>query len=341
MGIIYLCKTSQIHMTNLTLQDYIYQFSHLRTDINHNRWTPSTFFRAPHKPILLLSILDLFAQGSYPTNWIEITPALGENFSIYWAIVAPPDKRGNMALPFFHLRSSRFWHHLPIPGRETLCEASRQVDTLSQLQKLILGAKLDDELFQLLQLDEPRNALRTILIQTYFAPEYHAVLLAQGSVNLQAFLYSQQLIDKAQKQVNETASREDQYQTIVRDQGFRRAVVQVYDHRCAFCGVRMLTADGHSAVEAAHIVPWSISHNDDPRNGMALCRLCHWTFDEGMTSVSAKYTVLLSTELRTMTNVAGHLLTLESRPILGPVELKFMPDHKSLIWHRFNIYRTA
>jgi hypothetical protein len=60
-----------------------------------------------------------------------------------------------------------------------------------------------------------------------------------------------------------------------------------------------------------------------------------------MTSVSAKYTVLLSTELRTMTNVAGHLLTLESRPILGPAELQFMPDHESLNWHRYNIYRTS
>jgi len=55
----------------------------------------------------------------------------------------------------------------------------------------------------------------------------------------------------------------------------------------------MLTVDGHSAVDAAHIVPWSVTHNDDPRNGMALCRLCHWTFDEGLTSVSAKYTMLL------------------------------------------------
>jgi len=30
------------------------------------------------------------------------------------------------------------------------------------------------------------------------------------------------------------------------------------------------------------IVPWGLTHNDDPRNGMALCRLCYWTFDEGL-----------------------------------------------------------
>jgi len=41
----------------------------------------------------------------------------------------------------------------------------------------------------------------------------------------------------------------------------------------------------HTVVEAAHIVPWSKSHNNDIRNGMALCRLCHWGLDEGMLGV--------------------------------------------------------
>ena len=72
----------------------------------------------------------------------------------------------------------------------------------------------------------------------------------------------------------------------MRDQGFRRAVVTAYTHRCAFCGIRMRTIDGHTAVDAAHIIPWSLSHNDDPRNGLALCKLCHWSFDEGLLGVS-------------------------------------------------------
>ncbi|PTN31762.1 hypothetical protein [Desulfonatronum sp. SC1] len=35
----------------------------LRTDKNRNRWTAGTNHRAPHKPFLLLSLLDLAAQG--------------------------------------------------------------------------------------------------------------------------------------------------------------------------------------------------------------------------------------------------------------------------------------
>jgi len=323
-----------------TLSQYIRLFSKLRTD-RTGGWTVATQGQAPHKPILLLSVLDLFAQALVAANLIEITPELGELFAAYWSKVMPPERRGNLALPFFHLRSSGFWHLVPQPGQEAALRATRQVDRLSQLGKLILGARLDDDLFQLLQSAEIRNALRTILIQTYFAPEYHSDLLALGEINLQAFVYSQHLIEQARKLVKETPGEADAYQLAVRDQGFRRAVVRIYNHRCAFCGVRMLTADGRTAVDAAHIIPWSISHDDDPHNGMALCGLCHWTFDQGLLGVSAKYMVLLSGELRITQNVPGHLLTLESRSIIGPAEQALWPHLEALEWHRQKVFRRG
>jgi len=322
-----------------TLTPYIRQFSHLRTD-RTGGWTVATQGQAPHKPILLLSVLDLFAQRRIIDNLIEITPELGELFASYWLKVLP-ERRGNMALPFFHLHSSGFWHLLPQPGQEAALQATRQVDTLRQLGKLALGARLDNDLFQLLQTAETRNALRTTLIQTYFAPEYHTTLLDLGEINLQTFVYSQHLIEQARKQIKETPGEDDIYQPIVRDQGFRRAVVRIYDHRCALCGVRMLTSDGRTAVDAAHIIPWSISHDDDPHNGMALCGLCHWTFDQGLLGVSARYMVVLSGELRIALNVPGHLQTLEGRSIIGPAEQALWPHVEALNWHHQNIFRPG
>jgi len=289
----------------MSIEKYIQQFSHLRTDINRNRWTPATYYHAPHKPFLLLSVLDLFAQGFLQTNFISIGPELGDLFAHYWGIGIMENRRGNLALPFFHLRSSAFWHLIPQDGKEAALLATRQIDTLSQLQALILGASLDEELFQSLKVEETRNVLRTILIETYFGPVHHSALLNQGAVNIKAYLYSQHLIKKVHEQIREDPGEGDQYQAIIRDQGFRRAVVRVYDHRCALCGVRMLTTEGHSVVDAAHIIPWSVSHNDDLGNGMALCCLCHWTFDEGMVGISPKYTILLSAELRTSLNFPG------------------------------------
>ncbi|HEY0427995.1 MAG TPA: hypothetical protein VGC76_09450, partial [Pyrinomonadaceae bacterium] len=38
---------------------------------------------------------------------------------------------------------------------------------------------------------------------------------------------------------------------------FRLAIVKTYTHRCTCCGIKILTADGHTIVEAAHIIPFS------------------------------------------------------------------------------------
>jgi putative restriction endonuclease len=325
-------------MPKKNLAHYLQMFTHLRTDRTAG-WTDATQGQAPHKPILLLSVLDLFAQRRIASNLIEITPELGELFASYWSTVMPPERRGNMALPFFHLRSSRFWHLVPLTGQDSLLETVRQVDTLSRLSKLVLGARLDEDLYLLMQYADSRNALRTALIQTYFAPNFHTTMLTLGDVNLQAFIYSQHLIEQSRKRVKETIDDSRAYQAEVRDQGFRRAVVRIYCHRCAFCGVRMLTSDGHTAVDAAHIVPWSISHDDDPQNGMALCRLCHWTFDEGLLGVSTNYLVMISQELRVSQNVSGHLLTLENRSIIGPGETDLWPGKENLDWHLHKIYR--
>jgi putative restriction endonuclease len=327
-------------MIQATLSNYLKSFSRLRTD-RTGGWTAVTHGQAPHKPILLLSVLNLFAQGRITANLIKITPELCELFAVYWSKVIPPERRGNLALPFFHICSSGFWHLVPQPGQETALGATRQVDRLSQLGKLILGERLDDDLFQLLQSAEPRNTLRTTLIQTYFDSEYHTDLLALGKTNLQTFIYSQYLIEQARKLVKETPGETDTYPLTVRDQGFRRAVVRIYNHRCAFCGVRMLTADGRTAVDAAHIIPWSISHDDDPHNGMALCGLCHWTFDQGLLGVSAQYLMLLSGELRITQNVPGHLLTLESRSITGPAEQALWPHLEVLKWYHQNVFRQG
>ena len=88
-------------------------------------------------------------------------------------------------------------------------------------------------------------------------------LLAQGQINLEAYQYSQELLKVAEQAVYfETDKEESERKKKVRDQGFRRAIITLYSHRCALCGIRMLTPEGHTIVEAAHIKPWSISYDD-------------------------------------------------------------------------------
>lgn len=320
------------------LDDYRKALAHLRTDAGRRRYPAGTRHRAPHKPLLLLSAMDLFAQGAITANLIELGPELGETFTLYWARVMPPERRGNLAMPFFHLQSDGFWHLVPRPGKEAFLAEVRRIHSIHQLRDTILGARLDDELFALLCDPQARDLLRTVLIETYFAPDLRPALVEQGTINLEAFIYSRRLLEQARAEgVRERPEEEEEYRPAVRDQGFRRAVTVAYGHRCALCGIRMLTPDGHTAVDAAHIVPWSVSHDDRVGNGMALCRLCHWTFDEGLLGVSGEYLVIASPRLAGSDNVPGHLLTLADRIILGPGERALWPELEALRWHRRHV----
>jgi putative restriction endonuclease len=322
------------------LATYLERFSRLRSDKSRSRWPAATLHRAPNKPLLLLSVMDLIAEGTITSNLIEVTPDLGELFTLYWSRVMPADQRSNLALPFFHLTRDGFWHLLPHPGKEAILAATHQIRYVNHLRELTLGARLDEELYQLLVAEQSRHQLRVVLIETYFAPELRPSLMEQGIINVEAYHYSQTLLEQARvnEKVEEMLVKEG-LRPAARDQGFRRAVVAAYKHRCAVCGIRMLTADGHTVVDAAHIKPWSVSFNDDPRNGMALCKLCHWTFDEGMITVSAKYKVLTSPQMTANCNSPGHIAELTNRPIIGPEEEAFLPDLEALAWHRKEVFR--
>ena len=319
----------------MNLDHYIDQFASLSVNKNRKSWTADTTHRAPHKPLLLLAVLDLFEQGSLTANLIELTPELGELFSIYWHKLRPPSQRGNIAYPFFYLQSDRFWQLQPRPSQEATLAVYRPNAGLTALRELILGAKLDDELYALLQLPKERGLLRYTLVTTYFGEAAQDALLAQTAVNSAAFRYSEELLEEAHRTA---VIKERDVVPAVRDQGFRRAIVKAYDHRCAICGVRILTADGHTAVAAAHIIPWSVSHNDDPRNGLALCHLCHWTFDKGLVAFNDQYQVKTSPQLATMPNLPGHLVAFAGRALIGPDDNALWPFVDSIRWHRREVF---
>jgi putative restriction endonuclease len=320
------------------IDDYAERFARLRTNRNRKVWTEVTAHQAPHKPILLLCVLDLFDSGEVSSNLIQITEDLTELFGRYWERILPFGRPGNLALPFFHLRSDGFWHLLP---KHEDVRLGSQITSLVRLREEVIGARLDDDLYDLILSKEHRDRLRSVLIETYFSLQTRRVLIEQSAVNLGAFAYSEELLKHPEDpRVQETLPIEEAYRPAVRDQGFRRAVVSAYLHRCALCGLRVRTLDGRTAVAAAHIVPWSETHDDRPANGMALCRMCHWTFDEGLLGVSQRYEVITSRQLNVLDNLPGYLTNLEGRGIMGPSRNLFWPDTGSLWWHHKNVFRT-
>ena len=315
----------------MSVDEYLNKFSRLNTDKSRHRWSAATCHRAPHKPFLLLSIMDLIAQGQITENFIEPSFELVDTWNGYWNAVMPPGKSSSMAYPYFFMKSDGFWHL--IPNSSLNIPDQFRTPSMVWLRKNFTGARMDDALFGFLVDPVTREILRSVLIQTYFAPEIQPLLHEQAFVNLSAFAYAKDVVAGI-KELSESFADEAPENQRVRDQGFRRAIVSLYDHRCAFCGIRMRTPEGHTVVEAAHIVPWSESHDDLPSNGLCLCRLCHWSFDEGLMSVGKQYEVLVSQRVRIDSNIPGHIFTLEDRPIFKPEAERFWPDQENLSRHR-------
>jgi putative restriction endonuclease len=276
--------------------------------------------------------MDLIAQGQITENLIEPSFELVDTWNGYWQAVMPPGKTSSMAYPFFFMKSDGFWHLVGKPGLE-LPDRFR-TPSVVWLRQNFSGARLDKELFVLLLDPEIREQLRASVIQTYFAPEVQPKIIEQSVLNFEAEQYKKEILELRQIQTEYGQQDSKQQKEKARSAGFRKAIVSLYEHRCALCGIRMRTPEGHTVVEAAHIVPWSESHDDMPTNGLCLCRLCHWSFDEGLMSVGRKYEVLVSDRVRIDSNMPGHILTLMDRPIFKPEAEPFWPGQENLSRHR-------
>ncbi|MDO8942338.1 MAG: HNH endonuclease [Desulfobacterales bacterium] len=82
---------------------------------------------------------------------------------------------------------------------------------------------------------------------------------------------------------------------------FRRDVRTAYRATCVVCGLHLppIGPGGSPGVDAAHILPWSAFDVDHVSNGLCLCKLHHWAFDESLiefTLENGVYSVLIPDE---------------------------------------------
>ena len=91
--------------------------------------------KAPHKPLLLLCILDMIEVGEFPSRVFVRSPGLVLRFRSYGALVTDRwPTRLDMRLPFFHLSTQEFWEAFdaemrPAASSETcaVCEISNEL----------------------------------------------------------------------------------------------------------------------------------------------------------------------------------------------------------------------
>ena len=120
-----------------------------------------------------------------------------------------------------------------------------------------------------------------------------------------------------------------------RNNVFRNTIMSIYDYTCSICKMQVITLDGASIVDAAHIIPFSTSHNNDIRNGFALCKNHHWCFDRGLITVDHNYKI----DISPLTDDSEFLTDLSGETVLLPRIRKLYPSLDAFEWHRENIFQ--
>ncbi len=275
---------------------------------------------SPHKPVMLLAVLSLADNGVLLENRIEYGPELLELFREYFNIVRTPEDRCTPRLPYLHLNGDKFWHHQP--RTETAMEC----------------VTLDHDLFALLLDRTSREVLRIAIVDRYFAQHRDSLLQLSQQEN-EIGLYREHIENTSSKsQVKE--SRRNDFEENARCTGFRRAVTSAYDYRCAACGSRVILGD-LMMVDAAHLIPFSESHDDDPCNGMALCKNHHWAMDRFLIGPWPDGKWHVHRELDDRLEGQQDLLKLDRRSILLPTKSKFHPREDALEWRKQKMKECA
>jgi len=311
-----------------SLPSYIKAFTRLRR--------ASTNGGAPHKPVLLLSVLQLVAHGEVERGQVCISPELVALFRSNWKQLVTTRHDPLMALPFFYMKSEGFWKLVPRSGMFDLEGMGSFTKSLAKLDATIAYAQLDDALFTLMRDPEANHLLQQAILQRYF-PEQ--TVSGYGPLGGQADLFS----ELRDKMLHEPAAiyrteidrllQEDEDEVFLRGGVFKREVPKVYDYRCAISGMRISAVANISMVDACHIVPFSESHDDTIGNGLALCPTLHRAFDRGLIAIAPDYRVLVSGAFHEQAGDYG-IRRFEGRELQLPSDKAYWPGQGNLEWHR-------
>ena len=136
-------------------------------------------------------------------------------------------------------------------------------------------------------------------------------------------------------------------ESALRTRGFRQAVIEAYDCKCAVCGLKINSPDSLSwEVEAAHIVPHRSLGRDDIFNGIALCHLHHWAFDVGWFALLDDYKLQISPRINYVPPGFGkteeydfiRAMVKRTGKLNLPSNREIHPHQNAMRWHRQNIY---
>ncbi|MBA9076038.1 MULTISPECIES: HNH endonuclease [Rufibacter] len=310
-----------------SLQKYLHKFTHLRQGM-------TKFGPAPHKPVLLLTVLELFGKAEFTENKIYITPELVGTFKENFALLVTTDNRADFFLPFYHLAGDGFWFVKTWPGKEL----NSVIKNFTVLNNLVEYAFVADDVYPLLLHPEQRNILKAAILNRYFPASKEAY---QQAKNGGGYMYELEkyLLNESAATYTLTPTAPDEEQLFVRGGLFKKLVPQVYNFTCCISGMRLSSLHGFSMVDACHIVPFSQSNDDRVTNGLALCPNLHRAFDRGLISVDPQLKVMVSPAIAEDERNAYALRKLQGQRLNLPFGAIHYPAAENLAWHREVVFK--
>lgn len=297
---------------------WLRHLTRLNPNVQHARGPGAARF-APHKPILLLALLDVAEAGELTSNRRPLTPGLRLRFTALWqSVVQRWTTKPDPFLPFHHLSSQGFWQALRSNG-----ESSESPDSTRLIE-------LHPDFWALIQQPHFRDLARTLLISTWFP--------VAEQISLRATLgLAPEAIPAEPLPLEETRA---DYEATGRDARFRIQVIVQYQYTCALTGYSLTaTQTGATIVEAAHIAAFADTRNNDPRNGLALTPDAHWSFDEGLWTVDNDLRVVVANDAFADWSPEGTSLKhRHGRPLHFAPSSRLRPEPHYFEWHRENRY---
>jgi putative restriction endonuclease len=279
------------------LSHYLKAFKRLRLDRSHGV--------APHKPILLLSVLQTYQNGINTDSRIYITPELVALFKTNWSLLVTTNHHCRISYPFYHLKTDKFWKLIPRLGFQSIDNLGSMVKTFVNLNAAIEYALIEEDLFLLMKDKLSNEIMQHFLLDEYFSNTKSKISQSAG---IQQKLFDEiedkilhEPAEEYQHEIKKLMQQENEEEIFLRGSLFKREIPKIYQNTCCISGMRIDALSSVSMVDACHIIPFSES------------------FREEATSYSIK--------------------VFEGKEIQLPNMRQYFPKIDNLQWHFMNVFK--
>jgi len=304
--------------------------------------------KAPHKIVLLITVLQAFRNKLITQNKIYVSPELVALFKGNWNALVTTNHVCNFALPFWHLRGKKsnkepFWILTPKSGFESVLFIKESISSLGELNAAVNYAKLSEDLFTLVKNTKDNLVLQQFLLDKYF-PDSKNNFSNSFSGQKQLFNDIEMKImnespEEYQKEIKKLLTEKNDEEIYIRGSLFKREIPKIYNNTCCISGMKIDATVNVSMIDACHIVPFSESYNDTVTNGIALCPNLHRAFDRGLIAVDENYKVVVSNTFMEV-ETSYSIRSFEGKDIQLPKMKSYYPLMENFEWHRNNIYKA-